>query len=236
MTDTTQNARLIACLELLVFVGFAWGSKLVVDQIIWKFSGPITLITTLVLLTIYMRFRGEKWSRMGLRALPGWKSKLLILPQALLTAIAIIATGAVMTLGGDALGFWSLEEEPSGVVDRFAGIEGNLTVYLTWMLVIWTSAAFGEEMFFRGFLITRFERVVAGIPFAIVIAIGLAALIFGAGHFYYQGVRGLVVIAAIGLVIGMFFLLYKRNLWPLILAHGLVDTLGMTARYLNLDV
>jgi CAAX protease family protein len=236
MTDTTQNARLIACLELLVFVGFAWGSKLVVDQIIWKFSGPITLITTLVLLTIYMRYRGESWAGMGLRAVPGWKSKLLILPQALLTAIAIIATGAVMTLGGDALGFWSLEEEPSGVVDRFAGIEGNLTVYLTWMLVIWTSAAFGEEMFFRGFLITRFERVVAGIPFAIVIAIGLAALIFGAGHLYYQGIRGLVVIAAIGLVIGMFFLLYKRNLWPLILAHGLVDTLGMTARYLNLDV
>ena len=104
------------------------------------------------------------------------------------------------------------------------------------MLVIWTSAALGDEMFFRGFLITRFERVVAGIPFAAIIAVILAALIFGAGHFYYQGIRGLVVVAAIGVVIGSLYLLYKRNLWPLILAHGAVDSLGMTARYLNLDV
>ena len=236
MTHAAQPSRLVAFLELLVFVGFAWGSKLVVDQIIWKFSGPITLITTLVLLTIYMRYRGESWAGMGLRALPGWKSKLLILPQALLAIVAIIAAGALLTYGGDALGFWDADAEPVGVADRFAGIEGNLSVYLTWMAVIWTSAAFGEEMFFRGFLITRFERVVAGIPFAVGAAVILAALIFGAGHFYYQGIRGLVVVAAIGVVIGSLFLLYKRNLWPLILAHGLVDTLGMTARYLNLDV
>ena len=131
MTDSAQPSRLTALLELLVFVGFAWGSKLVVDQYIWKFSGPITLITTLVLLTIYMRYRGESWSGMGLRSLPGWKSKLLILPQALLAMIVILATGAALALGGDALGFWSLEEEPAGVVDRFAGIEGNLSVYLT---------------------------------------------------------------------------------------------------------
>tara|TARA_R110002073_G_scaffold303504_2_gene471853 strand:+ start:10150 stop:10887 length:738 start_codon:yes stop_codon:yes gene_type:complete len=229
-------SRTRAGLELIVFFGFAIGSKLVADQVIWKFAGPITLILTLVLLTLYMRTRGERWSSMGLRAVPGWKSKLLILPQALLAIVAILASGNLVVFGGDALGLWTAMEEPAGVADRFGGIEGNLTVYLTWMLVVWTSAAFGEEMFFRGFMLTRLRSVVSGIPFATALAVILAGIIFGGVHLYYQGLRGFVTVAAIGIALGSLFFLYKKNLWPLILAHGLVDTLGMTARYLDLDV
>ncbi|MEE2565387.1 CPBP family intramembrane glutamic endopeptidase [Hyphobacterium marinum] len=235
-SQTPSPGRTRAGLELFVFVGFAIGSKLIADQIIWKFAGPITLILTLVLLTIYMYARGERWSGMGLRALPGWKAKLLVLPQTLLAIVGILGVGVGVGFAGDAAGFWSMAEEPAGVTDRFGGIEGNLSVYLTWMLVIWTSAAFGEEMFFRGFLITRFGAVFRSLPINPVLAVIAAALIFGYGHFYYQGLRGLVVVTSIGIVLGTLFVLYKRNLWPLILAHGLVDTLGMTARYLDLDV
>lgn len=236
MTETARPSRPLALAELFVFVGFAIGSKLIADQIIWKFAGPITLITTLILLTAYMAWRGESWSGMGLRRVPGWKSKLLILPQTLLAMVGILGLGVGIGFAGEAAGFWSMSEEPAGVADRFAGIEGNLAVYLTWMAVIWTSAAFGEEMFFRGFLITRFTAAFRGIPLAPALAVVAAALVFGYGHFYYQGIRGLVITGTIGIVLGTLFLVYKRNLWPLILAHGLIDTIGMTARYLDLDV
>lgn len=104
-----------------------------------------------------------------------------------------------------------------------------------WMAIVWTSAAFGEEMFFRAFLITRAERTFSGIPFAPILAVLVAALIFGTGHFYYQGLRGLIVTGMIGVALGLLYLGYKRNLWPLILAHGLVDSLAMTGLYLDAD-
>lgn len=233
---TEPPSRRRAGLELLVFVGFAIGSKLIADQIIWKFAGPITLIMTLVLLTAYMMWRGETWSGMGLRRVPGWKSKLLILLQTILAMIGILGLGVGIGFAGEAAGFWSMAEEPAGVVDRFGGIEGNLSVYLTWMAVVWTSAAFGEEMFFRGFLITRFRSLFGTVPLAPALAVLAAALVFGYGHFYYQGLRGLVITGTIGIVLGTLFLLYKCNLWPLILAHGLIDTLGMTARFFDLDI
>ena len=37
----------------------------------------------------------------------------------------------------------------------------------------------------------------------------------------------------IGFVIGCLFLLYKRNLWSLIIAHAYVDALGMTNMYMG---
>ena len=59
------------------------------------------------------------------------------------------------------------------------------------------------------------------------------ALLFGLAHVYYQGLRGLVFTGAIGLAFGTMFLLFKRNLWPLVLWHGIVDTLTFTAIFMN---
>jgi membrane protease YdiL (CAAX protease family) len=58
-------------------------------------------------------------------------------------------------------------------------------------------------------------------------------MIFGFGHFYYQGLSGWITTGMIGAVIGLLFLLYKRNLWPLIIAHAFVDALGMTSMYME---
>ena len=64
----------------------------------------------------------------------------------------------------------------------------------------------------------------------------LPALYFGYGHVYYQGLRGLIVTGLIGLMLGVLFVLYKRNLWPLIIAHAVVDSLVFTALFFQLDV
>ena len=224
-----------ALIELAIVVTFALGSKYALDQVIWRYSGPISLITTLMLFSLYLWRRGDSWAAMGVRRLPGLKSKLLVLPQTLLAVVAIFACGNLAGLAGDQLGLWTYGETPAGVEARWGAIEGNLPVYLFWLAITWTSAAFAEEMFFRGFLITRFRAALASIPLSAVFAVVLAAAIFGYGHYYYQGVRGLANAGAIGLALGTLYLLYKGNLWPLILAHGLVDTLVFTALYAGLD-
>jgi membrane protease YdiL (CAAX protease family) len=90
-------------------------------------------------------------------------------------------------------------------------------------------------MFFRGFLVTRTLALFRGVPFAAVFAVLIPALLFGLGHFYYQGLRGLVTTTAIGIAFGAAFLLLKRNLWPLVLIHGIVDTINFTVLYLGLE-
>lgn len=224
-----------ALFELALFVTFALGAKYALDQVVWKFSGPISLLTTLVLFSLYLWRHGDSWASMGVRRLPGLKSKLLALPQTLLAVVAIFACGNLAGLAGHQLGLWTYGETPTGVAERWGTIEGNLPVYLLWLAITWTSAAFAEEMFFRGFLITRFRAALGRVPMGAVLAVVLAAAIFGYGHYYYQGVRGLVNAGAIGLALGTLYLLYKGNLWPLILAHGLVDTLVFTALYAGLD-
>ena len=130
MTDTNPPSRVRSLIELGCVVAFALISKLILDQYIWKFSGPVSLALTLVLFSIWMQRRGETWSAIGLRPLPGLKAKLLILPQALLGVVAILATGVLTGLAGDALGLWSVAEQPAGVAERWGDVRGNLPVYL----------------------------------------------------------------------------------------------------------
>ena len=80
-------------------VAFSIALKLCLDQIIWKFAGPITLVVTLGLLTVYLHRRGESWRALGLRRPGGWKSVLLVLPQAALGIVAILGTGVGVSAG-----------------------------------------------------------------------------------------------------------------------------------------
>lgn len=230
-----KTLRIDVLLEILGFVAFALISKALVTALTWKFAGPITLITTLVLLTVYLRIRRRSWSEFGLVPVPGIKAKLLLIPKAFLVFLAFaLAVGSI--LGAAELfqiGF--LTEVPEGVDARFGEVKDNLPMYIMWLGIVWTSAAFGEEMFFRGYLVTRMQEAWQGSRLASVIAVVFAAAIFGYGHMYYQGWRGFVITGAIGLAFGIMFLFYKKNLWPLILMHGLIDTATFTGQYLGLE-
>ena len=224
-----------AGIELLIFGALALGLRLAFDTLFWRFAGPVSLITTIVCLTLYLRSRDEGWSSFGLIPLKGVKDKLMVLPQALLVFVFFgIAVASVM-YGGEALGWSFMNETPEGVEERWGDVEGNLPIFLLWLGIVWTAAAFGEEMFFRGFLVTRTMALFRGVPLAAVFAVIISALIFGLGHFYYQGLRGLVMTAAIGIAFGTVFLLLKRNLWPLVLIHGIVDTINFVVLYLGLE-
>ena len=224
-----------AAIELAVFGTLALALRIGFDPLFWRFAGPVSLIATLACLAIYLRQRGEGWSSFGLVPLKGVKAKLMVLPQALLVFGLFAAAVAGVLHGSEALGWTFMTTIPEGVEHRWGDVEGNLPIFLLWLGIVWTAAAFGEEMFFRGFLVSRGAALFHGLPFGPAFAVLVAAFLFGFGHFYYQGLRGLVMTAAIGIAFGAAFLLMKRNLWPIVLVHGLIDTINFTALYLGLE-
>lgn len=118
-------------------------------------------------------------------------------------------------------------EPPQLSAGRAVG--GDLAEYLYAAIpVAWGSAAFGEELVVRGFLLDRIAKVIgtSGTPTSLA-AIVLQAALFGAFHLY-QGVGGALLTGAVGLRIGLVWLAGGRNLWACILLHGLVDFLGAT--------
>lgn len=236
MTDTPTRRAPGLIIELAIVMAVLVSTKLIFDQIAWRFAGPISLTFTLAAIAGFTIRHRESWSSFGLRRLKRWWSVPLVLPQALLGVVAILAIGAGTALAGEALGFWTTEGTQTGVEARWGNIEGNLPVYLMWMAIGWTSAAFGEEIFFRGYLIDRIGKLLPSARWATAVAVFIPALIFGIAHAYYQGVRGLIVTGLIGLALGTLYLVNKRNLWPNIIAHGVVDSLAFTAMYLDLDI
>jgi membrane protease YdiL (CAAX protease family) len=229
----SDPSRSAVAIEVTAFVAFALLSKYLMGLFFWRFAGPASLLLTLALLTVYLRARGSGWAAMGLVPLPGWKAKLKVLPQAGLTLVAFAVAVALTTIAGPAIGLEFLTEIPAEVEGRWGDVAGNLPNYLLWLGIVWTAAAFGEEMFFRGYLITRLQLLFRGGWLGAALAVAVSALIFGYGHLYYQGWRGAVVTCGIGLAFGSMFLLFKRSLWPLILLHGIIDTLTFTAIFME---
>ena len=202
----------------------------------WTYAGPLSLLLTLAVATWRLRSNAKTWGDLGFKRPDSiWKTVM----WALVVLVATIAAG----IGGDFIGSY-LFAAPDGAAaladeryaNRFVNVPGNLPVFLFWITVAWVIGGFTEELIFRGFLISRFEGVFARLPMAIGIAILLQAIIFGQQHFYYQGAAGMLATGAAGLVSGIAYVLLKRNLWPVILAHGLSNTLGLTLLYFDIAV
>jgi CAAX protease family protein len=143
---------------------------------------------------------------------------------------------AIAELGGGALGaiIKSVTSWPALDVTYIrASIQGDAFVFAVWIvLVVWGSAAFGEELFARGFVLDRLQIVFGrGAP-GIVLAVLMQAALFGALH-AIQGPSGVVITAFVGIVFAGVYFASGRNLWAPILAHGLTDTIGLTLIYLG---
>ncbi len=177
----------------------------------------------LVVLTaiLWMRKKKIPLSRVGLGAFQ--PSRTLFLWVIGIMAVDSVAVGIAAPVLTSAFG-----EAPQ--VARFADLPGNLPLLLTLLPVAWLIAAFGEEIFFRGFLMTTIAEVLGGSRVAWISAVIAQAVAFGLIH-AYQGPAQAISIGIGGAVYGAAFLLSKRNLWPLILVHGVNDTLGLILLY-----
>jgi membrane protease YdiL (CAAX protease family) len=91
---------------------------------------------------------------------------------------------------------------------------------------VWTFAAFGEEIAYRGYLLTRAADIGKRSTTAYGLGIVLVSVLFGYGH-YYKGPSGIIDSGIAGLILGAAYMLADRNLWACILTHGFIDTFGV---------
>lgn len=95
---------------------------------------------------------------------------------------------------------------------------------VTLVAVGWFAAAFGEEVTFRGFILPRLAGILGDSSSSWLVAIILQALVFGLLH---TSTLGMVVAGLFGLLYGFVFLRSGMQLWPVVIAHALPDTISI---------
>jgi uncharacterized protein len=223
-TTSEAGSRNIALLEVSGVAGVEFAIHAILRRLGAGVGvGSLSIIVTLALATWLLRRRGVSWSDLGFRrpqnlgAAAAWAVGLFLVDMLLVPPLISMLSA---TLG--------LQRQH---LEAFDDLRGNLARYLVLLIPIgWGSAAFGEELIYRGFLTRRLSDALGGTGIAEIAATLGQAVLFALGH-SYLGPRGMLNAGALGLVSGLSYRWNGRNLWPLIIAHGLVDSVGITALY-----
>lgn len=209
-------------------------TRILFEHISWRYAGPLNLAFVLTVIAIYFRMRGIEFGNIGLKSV-GWpKGVAWFLPQTILAFLLIGVTGVSVAFLGEALNLSIFTAEPTDPQLRWGDLYQNTPLYLSWVAILWFAGP-AEELFFRGYLVSRFRDMLGTSSIGLCLSVCLPAIIFGLGHVYYQGWRGFFVTGAIGLTLGILFLLYRRNIWPLMVAHAAFNTMVFTALYTGAD-
>lgn len=178
------------------------------------------LFISLILSTIGLRLRRQTWHDAGLKRPAN-------IGRVLLTAFGWTFALIILTFALRHLVTFMTREGPN--LAAFKPVKGNIKGLLMGLAVAWTLGAFGEEMFFRGFLMNAFYRLLPDSHFNDSIKWGVALVVtsvmVGFGH-AYQGITGMILTGIIAFGLGLIYLTNKNNLWPGIVTHGLYDTVA----------
>jgi len=225
--DLNKPSSLAFLLDLTIYISIMFLIRevyfsqfnFITNGLFWSFS---TLLTA----TILMRLRQNSWKDIGLFKPKNYKKSLLA--TIFIFAFTIISILIFQTLK-DKLGL-QVAPDMSGekAVSKFGDLSDNWVLFFSIIPFIWLQSAL-EEILDRGFLINWIEKALSSTWFATIIAVLTQALIFGFRHSYDISERSITV-ALIGLAMGIGYVAFGRNLWPLIFAHCLLNTMSMLER------
>lgn len=112
----------------------------------------------------------------------------------------------------------------------YRALVGNAPAVLKLLGFALLSAAFAEEVVFRGFLLHQLTAILGSGTQARWASIVAAGTVFGLAH-YVQGPLGMFNTGIVGMVFGWAWFRTQRNLWALMLAHALIDTYSIGMLY-----
>ncbi|MGE5207838.1 MAG: CPBP family intramembrane glutamic endopeptidase [Alphaproteobacteria bacterium] len=211
LSANPSASRMISALE------FLFGAFIVIGHNVFHIV-PNEVIVLSIIGLISIQLRDGRLAAMGFK-LPGSWGRIVLIAVAAAALRIIIGQFLLEPLTDR---FWPAPVAPAHANE----ITGNLKVALLALLLVWTFAAFGEEIVYRGYLLKRAADIGGRSVTAYWIGIVLVSVLFGYGH-YYKGPSGVIDSGFAGLVLGAAFMLANRNLWACILAHGFIDTFGI---------
>jgi len=125
----------------------------------------------------------------------------------------------LLAMGAQYLAEWALPQQMAAAVQSYPAADPKVSMQLVFL----TSTVNGifEELFVAGYIITALSAT-RGMWTAINVSTVVRLL-----YHLYQGPLGVVIIVPLGLLYGYVYA-RTRQLWPLILAHVLIDIIGLS--------
>lgn len=224
MSQDSNRLNLRALLDVIfVFAVFLAGRE-VGRFYELTFAGSLGVFAAIFVIAMFYRPLG----RFGIKQ-PGTPRRFAILCgygiliAPLMIAIINILVVPIVTNIGLAL--------PTG--EYFNFIVGEPLIFIFYIVVVaWIAAGLGEELFIRGFMMTKLADTFGNGVFGWGLALVLQAVVFGLAH-AYQGAGGMIITGSVGFFMGIFYLLGGRSLIPVVIAHALIDTISLTQIFLS---
>jgi len=213
------------------FVEFLIGGAIVVAHNVYHaVPNEVPILFVLGWLSLRLRDGGLSASGLGRlvpqvfrRSQPWWKTILFAVVTAALLQLDNVVLDPVTSY------FWP---QPADL-GSFKQVAHNLPFAAQYFALIWTFAAFGEELSYRGYLMRRAADIAGGTRAAWWLGMIVVSVLFGLAH-WYKGPPGVLDSTVSGLILGSAYLLSGRNVWVTILAHGLSDTFALVVLFLGL--
>jgi len=120
---------------------------------------------------------------------------------------------------------------PPGLPEIFS-MKGNVKKLIIGLTLSWTTAAFLEEIVFRGYLIHRCIDLIGETLVSKIIIVLITGITFGFVH-SYQGLNGAISAGFIGVMQAAVYFINGKKLIIPIIAHGTFDTIGFTLLFLG---
>lgn len=204
--------------RILSLVEFAVGAFIVVGHNVFRIL-PNEVPILFVLGWISLRWRDGGWKSAGFTRPHSWPKTVVMA----VGAVAVLQLGSEFVVEPLAHRLWSQPEQVSDIINS-AGFGWKQAMID--LVIVWAFAAFGEELVYRGYLLTRAADAVGRSQAGYLLSMILVAVLFGFGH-YYKGPAGILDSTYSGLLLGCAYLVCGRNLWAPILAHGISDTFAL---------
>jgi hypothetical protein len=128
-------------------------------------------------------------------------------------------------------------------LSAFRALQQSRTHLVAGIILAWGLGGFLEELVLRGIFLQIAKMFAANwLPSLLATAAGVLGAAAAAWIIHlYQGLRAAFIIAQLSVFFGILFVASNYNLWPVILCHGLYDTIAFIrfankqSKYATLD-
>jgi membrane protease YdiL (CAAX protease family) len=213
-TRSAPRWRYLIDIVVLVAVTFlleAAVGAFVAAPISWEKGFVFDAIGKMLLVAVawgLIRFRGERLADIGLKQPASWMRTFMI-------GIGLAAIIFIAIYLSEKAGF-------RRDLSKFKEVQGNLELAVLGVFYASIGAGFYEEFMFRGFLMQGLAMLFGASRGAWIVACFLQGALFGAAH-AYQNTLGIAITGTLGVLMGLLVLASGRNLWPVIIGHGVFD-------------